>query len=163
MIRRPPRSTLSSSSAASDVYKRQVPESCSLSKAYNLFRSLGLRHLMVVKQYDQVTGMITRKDLVPDFAEVRFATRKLSTSDREERVNAVLRRRRQAAGEGLPGFGKGDVLGALGEVEGGVDLEEGEVEGDGVELKTVRDDVDRECGESSSSTEPEEKEARSLL
>src|SRR5665648_440230 len=26
MIRRPPRSTLSSSSAASDVYKRQVPE-----------------------------------------------------------------------------------------------------------------------------------------
>src|SRR5664279_1022382 len=30
MIRRPPRSTLSSSSAASDVYKRQVPEDCSV-------------------------------------------------------------------------------------------------------------------------------------
>eukprot|EP00658_Telonema_sp_P-2_P010357 TRINITY_DN13907_c0_g1_i3.p1 TRINITY_DN13907_c0_g1~~TRINITY_DN13907_c0_g1_i3.p1 ORF type:complete len:123 (+),score=16.75 TRINITY_DN13907_c0_g1_i3:147-515(+) len=28
MIRRPPRSTLSSSSAASDVYKRQPPKSC---------------------------------------------------------------------------------------------------------------------------------------
>src|SRR5664280_3909740 len=32
MIRRPPRSTLSSSSAASDVYKRQVPEAADLRK-----------------------------------------------------------------------------------------------------------------------------------
>eukprot|EP00658_Telonema_sp_P-2_P072777 TRINITY_DN6186_c0_g1_i13.p1 TRINITY_DN6186_c0_g1~~TRINITY_DN6186_c0_g1_i13.p1 ORF type:complete len:107 (+),score=19.66 TRINITY_DN6186_c0_g1_i13:127-447(+) len=32
MIRRPPRSTLSSSSAASDVYKRQVLESASISE-----------------------------------------------------------------------------------------------------------------------------------
>src|SRR5665648_875280 len=36
MIRRPPRSTLSSSSAASDVYKRQIlPEACRICKKHN--------------------------------------------------------------------------------------------------------------------------------
>ncbi|KAK9139773.1 hypothetical protein Scep_009454 [Stephania cephalantha] len=41
-----------------------VPEDTSLSKAYSLFRQLGLRHIFVVPRPSRVTGMITRKDLL---------------------------------------------------------------------------------------------------
>eukprot|EP00658_Telonema_sp_P-2_P067869 TRINITY_DN56809_c0_g1_i1.p1 TRINITY_DN56809_c0_g1~~TRINITY_DN56809_c0_g1_i1.p1 ORF type:complete len:113 (+),score=16.52 TRINITY_DN56809_c0_g1_i1:119-457(+) len=49
MIRRPPRSTLSSSSAASDVYKRQQLEQVSLCRVrvYRAVRSLAMRDQMV--------------------------------------------------------------------------------------------------------------------
>ncbi|KAK4388562.1 Chloride channel protein CLC-d [Sesamum angolense] len=41
-----------------------VPEDMSLTKVYNLFRQLGLRHLLVVPHASRVVGMITRKDLL---------------------------------------------------------------------------------------------------
>ncbi|NXN24089.1 CLCC protein, partial [Nycticryphes semicollaris] len=37
----------------------------SLQRTYILFRTLGLRHLTVVDQQNQVVGVITRKDLMP--------------------------------------------------------------------------------------------------
>nr|GMD88319.1 chloride channel protein CLC-D [Ipomoea batatas] len=41
-----------------------VPEDMSLTKVYNLFRQLGLRHIFVVPHASRVVGMITRKDLL---------------------------------------------------------------------------------------------------
>lgn len=41
-----------------------VPEDMSLTKVYNLFRQLGLRHIFVVPRTSRVIGMITRKDLL---------------------------------------------------------------------------------------------------
>ncbi|XP_020258097.1 chloride channel protein CLC-d isoform X2 [Asparagus officinalis] len=41
-----------------------VPEDMSLSKVYNLFRQLGLRHIFVVPRASHVIGLITRKDLL---------------------------------------------------------------------------------------------------
>lgn len=41
-----------------------VPEDMSLTKVYNLFRQLGLRHLLVVPRPSRVLGLITRKDLL---------------------------------------------------------------------------------------------------
>jgi hypothetical protein len=40
--------------------------------AYRLFRSMGLRHLPVVDDEDQVCGMITRKDLIEPVVRARF-------------------------------------------------------------------------------------------
>ncbi|KNA17896.1 hypothetical protein SOVF_075890 isoform A [Spinacia oleracea] len=41
-----------------------VPEDMSLTKVYNLFRQLGLRHVLVVPRPSRVLGLITRKDLL---------------------------------------------------------------------------------------------------
>uniref|UniRef100_A0A2P2MKW4 Chloride channel protein n=2 Tax=Rhizophora mucronata TaxID=61149 RepID=A0A2P2MKW4_RHIMU len=41
-----------------------VPEEMSLTKVYNLFRQLGLRHIFVVPRASRVIGLITRKDLL---------------------------------------------------------------------------------------------------
>lgn len=41
-----------------------VPEDMSLTKVYNLFRQLGLRHIFVVPRPSHVIGLITRKDLL---------------------------------------------------------------------------------------------------
>ncbi|XP_010546809.1 PREDICTED: chloride channel protein CLC-d isoform X2 [Tarenaya hassleriana] len=41
-----------------------VSEDMSLTKVYNLFRQLGLRHLFVVPRPSRVIGLITRKDLL---------------------------------------------------------------------------------------------------
>src|SRR5664280_3534280 len=69
MIRRPPRSTLSSSSAASDVYKRQ---GISISGSYPLTTKLNIRgNLMVSQRYtisnvnigNQSTGVRARLNL----------------------------------------------------------------------------------------------------
>ncbi|XP_054821234.1 chloride channel protein CLC-d-like [Prosopis cineraria] len=46
-----------------------VPEDMSLSKVYNLFRQLGLRHLFVVPRPSCVLGLITRKDLLIEDTE----------------------------------------------------------------------------------------------
>uniref|UniRef100_A0A8D0B4Y4 Chloride channel protein n=1 Tax=Salvator merianae TaxID=96440 RepID=A0A8D0B4Y4_SALMN len=40
-----------------------VPQEASLPRVFKLFRALGLRHLVVVDKYNQVVGMVTRKDL----------------------------------------------------------------------------------------------------
>ncbi|KAJ7954904.1 Chloride channel protein [Quillaja saponaria] len=41
-----------------------IPEDMSLTKVYNLFRQLGLRHVFVVSRPSRVVGLITRKDLL---------------------------------------------------------------------------------------------------
>ncbi|XP_028773976.1 chloride channel protein CLC-d [Neltuma alba] len=46
-----------------------VPEDMSLTKVYNLFRQLGLRHLFVVPRPSRVLGLITRKDLLIEDTE----------------------------------------------------------------------------------------------
>ncbi|GKZ00758.1 hypothetical protein MPSEU_001027600 [Mayamaea pseudoterrestris] len=43
-----------------------VNETASIQRTYRLFRTLGLRTLCVVNHYNQVVGIITRKDLLPD-------------------------------------------------------------------------------------------------
>jgi chloride channel 7 len=43
-----------------------IPETTSLSRTYTLFRTLGIRHLVVVNKDNRIVGMITRKDLVSD-------------------------------------------------------------------------------------------------
>ncbi|OAE18083.1 hypothetical protein AXG93_2899s1120 [Marchantia polymorpha subsp. ruderalis] len=48
-----------------------VSEDMSLSKVYNLFRQLGLRHVCVVPRPSSVVGVITRKDLISDELEDR--------------------------------------------------------------------------------------------
>ena len=43
-----------------------VNETASIQRSYRLFRTLGLRTLCVVNHTNQVVGIITRKDLLPD-------------------------------------------------------------------------------------------------
>ncbi|XP_075755262.1 H(+)/Cl(-) exchange transporter 7 [Pelodiscus sinensis] len=40
-----------------------VPEEASLPRVFKLFRALGLRHLVVVDNHNEVVGLVTRKDL----------------------------------------------------------------------------------------------------
>ncbi|KAL7748494.1 hypothetical protein RI367_006189 [Sorochytrium milnesiophthora] len=46
----------------SNLSPHSVQETCTASKAYKLFRSLGLRHLVVVNEENRVVGIITRED-----------------------------------------------------------------------------------------------------
>ncbi|KAK3027245.1 hypothetical protein RJ639_041663 [Escallonia herrerae] len=59
-----------------------VPEDMSLTKVYNLFRQLGLRHVLVVPRASRVIGMITRKDLVIEDNEDSTTVELQSTSVR---------------------------------------------------------------------------------
>lgn len=43
---------------------RQVPDSFSVERTYILFRTMGLRHLVVVDDHCRPRGMVTRKDLL---------------------------------------------------------------------------------------------------
>ncbi|KAI3754874.1 hypothetical protein L1987_54666 [Smallanthus sonchifolius] len=63
-----------------------VPEDMSLTKVYNLFRQLGLRHTFVVPRASRVIGMITRKDLLFEDNEDSGSVELQSTSVRGERV-----------------------------------------------------------------------------
>jgi len=47
-----------------DMSSYSVPETFSLERSYNLFRTMGLRHITVVNKYNNVVGMISRKDLL---------------------------------------------------------------------------------------------------
>eukprot|EP00658_Telonema_sp_P-2_P032513 TRINITY_DN24059_c0_g1_i10.p1 TRINITY_DN24059_c0_g1~~TRINITY_DN24059_c0_g1_i10.p1 ORF type:complete len:299 (+),score=89.38 TRINITY_DN24059_c0_g1_i10:120-1016(+) len=77
MIRRPPRSTLSSSSAASDVYKRQVqyvdgpeiPEAMRVSyRLPELSKQIGLAEIMQAKYSDMLTQPINGFDVTVEFS-----------------------------------------------------------------------------------------------
>ncbi|KAG6726720.1 hypothetical protein I3842_02G094500 [Carya illinoinensis] len=57
-----------------------VPEDMSLTKVYNLFRQLGLRHLFVVPRPSRVIGLITRKDLLIEDSEESDTVELQSTS-----------------------------------------------------------------------------------
>ncbi|KAL2530482.1 Chloride channel protein CLC-d [Forsythia ovata] len=71
-----------------------VPEDMSLTKVYNLFRQLGLRHILVVPRASRVIGMITRKDLLIEDNEDSVAVELQSTSVRgEEGDSRKLRRK----------------------------------------------------------------------
>ncbi|KAK6265850.1 hypothetical protein QUC31_016687 [Theobroma cacao] len=67
-----------------------VPEDMSLTKVYNLFRQLGLRHIFVVPRASHVIGVITRKDLLieeenDDSATVELQSTSVRGQRREER------------------------------------------------------------------------------
>ncbi|CAM9377787.1 unnamed protein product [Phaeothamnion confervicola] len=49
-----------------------INESASMTRTYRLFRTLGLRHLCVVNHHNQVVGMMTRKDLLPEHLAQRL-------------------------------------------------------------------------------------------
>lgn len=59
-----------------------VPEDMSLTKVYNLFRQLGLRHIFVVPRASRVIGLITRKDLLIEDNEDSAVLELQSTSVR---------------------------------------------------------------------------------
>ncbi|KDP40151.1 hypothetical protein JCGZ_02149 [Jatropha curcas] len=58
-----------------------VPEDMSLTKVYNLFRQLGLRHIFVVPRASRVIGLITRKDLLIEDNEDSASMELQSTSN----------------------------------------------------------------------------------
>ncbi|GFZ08839.1 chloride channel D [Actinidia rufa] len=64
-----------------------VPEDMSLTKVYNLFRQLGLRHIFVVPRASRVVGMITRKDLLIEDNEDSATVELQSTSVRDQQHN----------------------------------------------------------------------------
>ncbi|RYR59150.1 hypothetical protein Ahy_A05g024986 isoform A [Arachis hypogaea] len=64
-----------------------VPEDMSLTKVYNLFRQLGLRHLFVVPRPSRVLGLITRKDLMIEDTENVNTLELQSTSVRNRHHN----------------------------------------------------------------------------
>ncbi|KAH7573751.1 hypothetical protein JRO89_XS03G0202100 [Xanthoceras sorbifolium] len=61
-----------------------VPEDMSLTKVYNLFRQLGLRHIFVVPRASRVIGLLTRKDLLIEDAEDSNTVELQSTSVRAQ-------------------------------------------------------------------------------
>ncbi|KAL2669635.1 hypothetical protein AAZV13_01G196600 [Glycine max] len=67
-----------------------VPEDMSLTKVYNLFRQLGLRHLFVVPRPSRVLGLITRKDLLIEDKENVNTLELQSTSVRIPHQNKRL-------------------------------------------------------------------------
>ncbi|KAL8265041.1 hypothetical protein R6Q59_023171 [Mikania micrantha] len=79
-----------------------VPEDMSLTKVYNLFRQLGLRHIFVVPRASRVIGMITRKDLLFEDNEDSSSVELQSTSVRaEQRAGSRVRRRNSDIGSPL--------------------------------------------------------------
>lgn len=48
-----------------------VHSTCSLPRLFRLFRGLGLRHLIIVNDRNEVTGMVSRKDLAKFRAEAK--------------------------------------------------------------------------------------------
>ncbi|KAL8026268.1 hypothetical protein ABFX02_14G016300 [Erythranthe guttata] len=78
-----------------------VPEDMSLTKVYNLFRQLGLRHILVVPRASRVIGMITRKDLLIEDNEDAAAVELQSTSVRDNLGDRRVSRRKTNAEQPL--------------------------------------------------------------
>src|SRR5664279_1488691 len=88
MIRRPPRSTLSSSSAASDVYKRQIPGTALPGKQGNIgiagHRDTSFRPLRFIRKDDMIAlttlhgtsryRVVSTKIVGPDDVQVLYPT-----------------------------------------------------------------------------------------
>jgi len=72
-----------------------VQEQTSLGKVHALFRGLGLRHLFVIKRVEKVIGVITRKDLLPEFCEQRHHTKMISHEERRERSSSLREKAQQ--------------------------------------------------------------------
>ncbi|GAY42558.1 hypothetical protein CUMW_067830 [Citrus unshiu] len=73
-----------------------VPEDMSLSKVYNLFRQLGLRHIFVVPRASRVIGLITRKDLLIEDGEDSTTVELQSTSVRSSSLGLTKNRIKRA-------------------------------------------------------------------
>jgi len=84
-----------------------VQQKTSLGKVYALFRSLGLRHLFVIKRVEKVVGVITRKDLLYEFAEQRHKTQSTSAETRSARSQNIRQRAASGAGNVI-GVGHSD-------------------------------------------------------
>ena len=50
----------------------RVPDTYSVARVYDMFRTLGLRHLMVVDDCNRVVGVVTRKELLDDWLDERL-------------------------------------------------------------------------------------------
>jgi chloride channel 7 len=62
-----------------------VQASTNAAQTYNLFQSLGLRHLCVVPDTNAVLGVITRKDLMPQHAAAVISNKVWTSSDNDDR------------------------------------------------------------------------------
>jgi CBS domain-containing protein len=58
-----------------------VPQTFSLSTTYSLFRSMGLRHLVVVDATSKVVGIITRHNLLEHKLHALLTVRNIKTPD----------------------------------------------------------------------------------
>ncbi|XP_002974732.2 chloride channel protein CLC-d [Selaginella moellendorffii] len=67
-----------------------VSEDMSLTKVYNLFRQLGLRHVCVVPRPSRILGVITRKDLLPESLESESSARKRYKTPEMELLESAL-------------------------------------------------------------------------
>ena len=70
----------------------KIDKDYSLYRTYVIFRTLGLRHLVVVDVHNRVVGLITRKDLMPFKMQERLETLLEQDGD-EPTPSAVLQRR----------------------------------------------------------------------
>lgn len=68
----------------------RIDENFSLHRTYIVFRTLGLRHLMVVDSANRVVGIITRKDLMGFNLEERLVNRKLRGYSIEGGITKLL-------------------------------------------------------------------------
>jgi len=71
-----------------------IPEKFSVQRTYVIFRTLGLRHLTVVDTSNQVTGIITRKDLmghnlVEKLSKIITGPSRLQMKDMNENVEII--------------------------------------------------------------------------
>lgn len=55
-----------------DLSSISIPDTFSLERGYNLFRTMGLRHITVVDKHNAVIGVLSRKDLLPLHVEERL-------------------------------------------------------------------------------------------
>ncbi|CEG36884.1 chloride channel family [Plasmopara halstedii] len=68
-----------------------VQEQTPVPRAFRLFRSLGLRHLIVLNRRNEVRGVITRKDLTP--AHLKFCLESLNETEKQ-RIQGYFHRDR---------------------------------------------------------------------
>jgi hypothetical protein len=50
----------------------RVPNTYSVARVYDMFRSLGFRHLVVVDEVNRVVGIVTRKELLEEWLNERL-------------------------------------------------------------------------------------------
>ena len=49
-----------------------MPNTYSVARVYDMFRSLGFRHLVVVDECNRVVGIVTRKELLDEWLDERL-------------------------------------------------------------------------------------------
>lgn len=76
-----------------------VRQECSAARAYELFTALGLRHLCVVNDHNEVTGIVTRKDL--DHAAGHGWWRISRIAPRPERHHILFRNNQSTLAESI--------------------------------------------------------------